>query len=731
MLHPILITGAVLVGLPVLLHLIMRQRPKPVRFPAFRFLTQKRRINQRKVRLRHILLLLLRVLLIAVMCLALFQPRVLSGRFNLQAERPAAAVLILDTSPSMGYTAGESTRLDEARRRARELLDALPAGSLVAVLDTGDGGAAAAGWGTVEGAKRRVAAARAASPVNYPVTAALARAYRLFQAVDRDPASGDEPLQRFLAVFSDRTPASWQADRLPALREQRSRVPPPAVNAVYFDVGARTPVNLSVTDLRAEVDFDDESGRPFADLTVTLTAAGRAIDTAVVCKLDGEAVGGPKPVRVAPGETATARFRKTDLAVGLHQAEVTLNAPDGLAIDNSRYVTFVLPEPVPVLAIADGPRLAASWKLAAESNRWFRCDVRTPAAARDWAAADWNRYRAVCLVSVAAPPKPLWDALKAYLERGGALVTAPGRDVNTASYTSAAALAVLPGTIAASPLRPAEGKTWLWNSLDYGRPVLAPFREWERLGNVDFLRLKPRAYFYWPVEPAARRNVIVPYDDGEARPALLEKGVGRGKSVMFTTPMDTQRDGDQRMANDYTQTSFYFVLPNLVLRDVTGYEAGQPRNFLAGQAVEVPLPLTEAGREGANYALAGPGVAGEDAIIAKPARPGVVRVGPGRLTRPGNFTLTPVKKTWVEGFSVNVPAAETVLAAVEPASIESHLGEGSVVPLGRKLDLDEVLERRFDQPVNLFPWLMMAVLLILAGEGLLANRFYRRRRAAA
>ncbi|HKA07544.1 MAG TPA: BatA domain-containing protein, partial [Gemmataceae bacterium] len=75
---PILLTGAALVGLPILLHLIMRQEPKRLPFPAFRFLKLQKRINQRKIRLRHLLLLLLRMALIALICLSLFQPTFLS-----------------------------------------------------------------------------------------------------------------------------------------------------------------------------------------------------------------------------------------------------------------------------------------------------------------------------------------------------------------------------------------------------------------------------------------------------------------------------------------------------------------------------------------------------------------------------------------------------------------------------------------------------------------------------
>src|SRR5829696_9382506 len=130
---PILLTGAALVGLPILLHLIMKQEPKRLPFPAFRFLKQRLKTNQRKLRLRHFLLLALRMLLIALFCAALYQPTVRSDQFHLRAEQPVAVVLVIDTSPSMGYTSADKTRLDEARRRALELIDELPDRSVVAV----------------------------------------------------------------------------------------------------------------------------------------------------------------------------------------------------------------------------------------------------------------------------------------------------------------------------------------------------------------------------------------------------------------------------------------------------------------------------------------------------------------------------------------------------------------------------------------------------------------------
>src|SRR5579884_63923 len=136
-LHPLLLGGLLLAGVPILVHLIMRQKPKRLVFPAFRFLLQRHRSNQRKLQLRHLLLLALRMLLIILVCLALAGPKLANQAILPKTDGPVAAVLIFDTSYSMEYTpTGGISRLEEAKRRAEELLDSLPANSRIAVLDS-------------------------------------------------------------------------------------------------------------------------------------------------------------------------------------------------------------------------------------------------------------------------------------------------------------------------------------------------------------------------------------------------------------------------------------------------------------------------------------------------------------------------------------------------------------------------------------------------------------------
>src|SRR5882724_3640366 len=140
--NPILLVGAALVGLPILLHLIMKQEPKRLPFPAFRFLKQRLKTNQRKLRLRHFILLALRMLLIAIFALALYQPSILSsgGLIDISGKQPLAVVIVIDTSPSMSYADGDKTHLEEACGRAAELINDLPDGSRIAIIETGDPG---------------------------------------------------------------------------------------------------------------------------------------------------------------------------------------------------------------------------------------------------------------------------------------------------------------------------------------------------------------------------------------------------------------------------------------------------------------------------------------------------------------------------------------------------------------------------------------------------------------
>jgi hypothetical protein len=93
---------------------------------------------------------------------------------------------------------------------------------------------------------------------------------------------------------------------------------------------------------------------------------------------------------------------------------------------------------------------------------------------------------------------------------------------------------------------------------------------------------------------------------------------------------------------------------------------------------------------------------------------------------PGQYAVEGLDGKRTGMFSVNLPPEECLLARVPVQDIEALFGPGAVVPVERRGSLREALQGHWSQPVELFPVLMIALLLALAVENLLANKFYRR-----
>jgi hypothetical protein len=748
--NPILLVGAVLVGLPIILHLIMKQEPKRLLFPALRFLKQKQKTNQRKLRLRHFLLLALRMLLIALFCLTLFQPQI-SGDFqvvNLSGEQPIAVVVVLDTSPSMGYRQGTTLVYDEARRRARELIEDLPSGSRVALLVPGD---LFGNWeNSPADAVKRLDSLTETAALSTPLTDLLPVAYQTFQSLEGDGPEATIP--RVVAFFSDRTLASWETAKIPDLKKLREKLPGPAPTHFFFDVGPTAPVNVAI--LSAEVRPQLLAPSAPANITVVVQATGADVPSCeVTLTLDDSQspLRAEQPLRADSPQTFT--FSLPPQAAGFHQAVVRIR-DDAMAFDNERFVVFQVAVGKKFLTLTDDPWDAAFWQLAHKEQREFQCDVLTPGEVKSFAG-----YEAVCLLNVADPSKPtaagspLWDMLKDYVTGGGKLLVAPGAltVAEQLNYNDpAAARAIMPARLSKvqdwslepAPMNDPQGPpkedrrfgvSWkIDRPQDTRHAMLEVFNEWRLKGNLNIFREPRRAVRYWLLEPSEGAIPIVFYNDADdekkRNPAVIERNVGQGKVVLLTTRLDPQEDAATRW-NDYwstTNTSWPVVFPNLLMRYLLGNPADARFNFPTGANLEVPLPPEIAAVE-KKVILEGPGITGRDAEQPLAEKQAQFLANSSLLSRAGVFRLRTDDQRWESRWALQIPADESSLAKVPEEAVTELLGPGSVIPLEQKLKLRDVLETQANQPIDLFPWLLLLLLLAFVFEGFLANRFYRLR----
>jgi hypothetical protein len=837
---PFLLGGLVLIGVPILLHLIMRQKPKQLPFPAFRFLLRRHKTNLRKLRLRHLLLLALRVLLLAAIFLALSRPKITGGLFLPTREGPVAAVLLFDTSYSMGYRiedkAGRRNLLDEAKRRARELLGEFHDDSKVIVLDTAR---ANNQWLSPDKARKRIDQLKL-RPDNFSVTDRLVDAYKLFEAAAVDESL--KHLPRFLYVFSDRTQGSWDnallakrqedADRVPPsigqLRELRERIPPvvelikplqerlkinggpaladkleqlravdfssddlaypdspaakliPTVRAqvreilrqaksqpdtgapavreyrdklmaglqdflhelkgaleIFVDVGVKKPMDLAVEDL---IPTDGDRERPrqaFSagqemQLHAKVRAAGATYRGVVVeCLVDGKKVKRRQiDLKAENAVWVVFRIDCRKLDLGLHQVEVRVPSRDLLAFNDQRFVTFEVRKARKVLFIADNPKWVRDWKLAAEVDGKFRCTVLTPDKAAKLKPEALGKYHAVCLFEIAKPSRALWKVLKDYVAGGRNLAVIPPRingnkeDIRKA-YNQPAAQELLAGKLV-TDVRPKVGVVWDWQPRTFQHPMLKPFRKWANNANIDFIKAPRRAFRFWQVKPKDKSSyVLVRYKEKKNRPAILESSLKKkgkkqrgGRVLVFTAAL-----GVGAGWTNYSDilTSFIVVLPDLTFTYLAGSDTAVNHTYLSGQLVVVTL-APKPGRP--PYSLEGPNLEDASSTLEPPPQERVLRIK-GAIY-PGNYPLMNQDNQRIAAFSVNVLPSESDLTRVPVDQITALFGPDTVLPVGTDVKFLDALKHYGSQPVELLPFLLVLLLILLAVENLLSNKFYRR-----
>src|SRR5688572_775554 len=131
-LNPLYLFGLLAAGIPIVIHLMTRRRPKRIAFPSVEFLREVNVAQLRRFRLRELLLLALRTLAIALLALALSKPA-LKGAVG-SGTATSSVVLLMDRSASMAAVEGREALSTRARERARAVLESLDAGAEVQVL---------------------------------------------------------------------------------------------------------------------------------------------------------------------------------------------------------------------------------------------------------------------------------------------------------------------------------------------------------------------------------------------------------------------------------------------------------------------------------------------------------------------------------------------------------------------------------------------------------------------
>jgi hypothetical protein len=494
---PWFLAGAVAIGLPFWIHLLRQYRSTPHPFSSLMFFERRTQSSIKHRRLRYLLLLSLRVALLLLIALAFANPFV--SRSGGATGGRKMLVIAVDNSFSMRY----DDHLARAKQAAMNAVSNLNPGERGQVLAVG-------------------------SRVHFltqPVEEAdqLKAAIQGIQPSDEQSSYGE--LARALRTIS-------QTSRIPlevhfSSDLQKSSMPPAFADLrlgtdtklVFHSVADSKEPNWMVESVTAPAKIYDPkkvriqavvagSNTPQTKRTVSLALDGKTLDS--------------KMVDVPSNGRASVEFLSLDSPHGFHKGEIRIEPGDALHEDDRFDFAIERTDPHPVLFLhPTGQTLDELYYRSALESVSEAGFTLEPLAVEQAGNQSLSKYAFVVLSDVGMMPPGLEANLRTYVTGGGSLLVALG-PLSAALARVPVSNETIQGSAYASR---GDSRFETVAAADAEHPAL------RRANKLDGVK------FYQEIKVDPGQSHVIARLTNQA-PLLLEKQVGEGRVVVFTSTFD-------------------------------------------------------------------------------------------------------------------------------------------------------------------------------------------------
>jgi hypothetical protein len=541
-------------GLPVYLHLLKRQTAKPKQVSSLMLYESRTQASTRHRRLQYFLLLSLRLLVLLLLIVAFANPFINRNAAAFASNR--LVLLVIDNSFSM--RAG--TRLNDAKEAAM---------GVVAGKGAARGQVAAFGsqlqfmTQVIEDQAGLRAAVQAIQPSDgHGNLGELARAVRAMAAAVHTPIE--------LHLFSDMQRS--------ALASNFSDMTLPSnVKLVTHTVVTKGQPNWTVESVVAPGQVWGKDAKPVHVQAVIAGFGTPAAQRTVSLVVNGKTTA-VKTASVPPGGRASVDFPALEVPYGFNRCEVKIDSTDAFAADDVRRFAVERSDPQKALLIHNygdsRSPLYIGAALAAAAQSAFILESISVNEAADRQPAN---YAFIILSDLNTVPQLLENSLTGYVRSGGSLLIAAG--------TSAGARLQIPifGARITDTRHYSQvpDRFMSVGSSDSSFPAVAKGEGWPGL----------KFFYALNVDPGDAR-VIVRLSD--QTPLLLEKRIGEGRVLLFTSGLDN-------LTNDFPLNPAFVPF----IEQTARYLAGSDRQGGA-RVVDAYLELRNAREQGQGVEVTDP-----------------------------------------------------------------------------------------------------------------------------
>jgi len=531
---PWFLFGLLGIAIPVYLHLYYRKTPVRKEFPSLRLIKLSVEYVARRRKMRNLLLLALRVLAIILVVMTMARPFIgQSASAGASSATPAAFVVLLDNSMSMGSIHQGISVYNTARSRALEILDQMQADDRATVGLINDPGRLVfpqLTWDN-EALKKSIANAPL-SLAGTNLASSILPALKLLAPLSN--------YRRAVYVITDMTESAWK----PFVEKYDLARVDKGIDLIMVPAGGTAPENLAVTGLEVDAPVI-MSGRKVPVKIKVANYAARSRKARLTLSVNGERKF-DREIEIEAGQEKETTIEVAFAKTGMNHLVAALPA-DALPYDDERHFAARVFEPCRVLLVRpdNNPgqpenredifvRFALNPLNRSKENN-FVVESRGSGEVK---SLDPKNYAAVVLINQRHIDADFVRRLSDYLLAGGNLITFLGDRSEPDWYNKnliddLGGGYLLPARIfkrVGNAVSKAVG--YQLTDLDAGHPAFSLFA---RDGNGDPGRAQ--IFEFFQVRPNPTAMLLSRLSHG--LPGIVEEKRGRGRSMLVTFTADT------------------------------------------------------------------------------------------------------------------------------------------------------------------------------------------------
>ncbi len=718
-LHQPLLWGLLIVGVPVLIHLINVLRHRRVRWAAMEFLLVSQKRNRTWILLKQLFLLALRMLVVACVVLVLAEPLLRNRLGGLFGAGRTHHVVLLDDSFSMSDRWGDTSAFEEAKRVVAGIATQAhrqPQPQTFTLLRFSRAGRPVQGTepdflqesveaDLIERLRERLESLAASHTAAGPMRA-LEALRQLVGSSDRD--------RHIVYLISDFRAREWEEPG--DLRNRLAQLGQMGAKLYLIRCVEATRPNLAIAELSPGVGTRS-AGVPLSmELTVRNFSGAPVRDVPVLLEADGSPLTAVTIARIPPEEAVRERFQVHFPTAGQHAITARLET-DVVAVDNFRYRVLEFPEEVPVLLIDGDPAalgaryLSAALAPGGPVPTGIKPQIETP---RYLSLNSLEPFRAIYLLNFDRLDESAVEALERYAASGGGVGVFLGercraKFVNEALYRDGKGFFPV---LLAGPAELLEDRLQRTPDLEVtGHPI---FRVFAGERNSFISTVIVERYFSVPKDwrPAAGSATRVIARLRNGAPLVVEGKFGEGRVVVMLTSAAP-------VWNNWARNNPSFVVAMLELQAFLATKPSEDTSSLVGTPIRLQLDPSQYEAQ-ARFSVPDRSGASPMTVDMVPTPEGALSAPLPTDERSGIYEVSLTRKEGgaeIRRYAVNVEAGEGDLKTLGGAELAARL---------KGIDYDFVQAATFEYTAeelagyNLSEPLMYLLILLLAGEQILA-----------